>query len=274
MYPFLMTLCLHVFPLRSYTYGFIELKARETSESEVFFTSAIVRFEMCPPNGLLNVTCSQEFAAVKARFGPPSTGELVGSYKAVRPKDACDNILSGESQDLSTSVPVFALISRGNCSFDTKVANVEKAGFNAAIIYAQKNDTNLIEMKSSTPAVPVSIPAFYVSHNTGVVLMYTALLSNSTKSTLLSISIQEPSASKGTPDLQGTAMDDGRNGRSGDETGDNDVEGDSNFGERYFHICIYIWACVVVSSLIALSIVSVLDFGFLWMELFSCNILF
>lgn len=65
-------------------------------------------------------------------------------------------------------------------------------------------------------------------------------------------------------------MEDGRNGGSGSDIGGGDVEGDSNFGERYFHICIYIWACVVVSSLIALSIVRIsLIFWFALIRVFS-----
>ncbi|CAL1530568.1 unnamed protein product, partial [Lymnaea stagnalis] len=91
-----------------------------------------------------------------------------------------------------------------------------------------------------TTTVPVSIPAYFVNI-TGGSLLTSAQANSSRRSTLITVLTQ--SSTHGP--MQGTNVDTGAGGESDD---------DDLFGEHYFHICIYIWACVVVSSLIALSV--------------------
>lgn len=96
-------------------------------------------------------------------------------------------------------------------------------------------------MEMQTTAVPVSIPAYFVNITSGS-LLTSAQANASRRSTLITVLAQ--SSTHGP--IQGTNVDAGAGGESDDD--------DDLFGEHYFHICIYIWACVVVSSLIALSV--------------------
>lgn len=54
----------------------------------------------------------------------------------------------------------------GNCSFDLKVHNAQRAGFSAVIIYNSESD-NLIKM-SSSGSFSILIPAVFVGHSSGV----------------------------------------------------------------------------------------------------------
>lgn len=74
-----------------------------------------------------------------------------------------------------------ALIQRtpnGNCSFDVKVLNAQKAGFSAVIIYNSDSD-NLIKM-SSSGKYSIKIPSVFVGHSTGLEISYFFTYENKT----------------------------------------------------------------------------------------------
>lgn len=56
----------------------------------------------------------------------------------------------------------------GNCSFDLKVYNAQKAGFAAVIVYNSESD-NLIKM-SSSGLYNIRIPSVFVGHSSGLEL--------------------------------------------------------------------------------------------------------
>lgn len=53
----------------------------------------------------------------------------------------------------------------GNCSFDLKVYNAQRAGFSAVIIYNSESN-NLIKM-SSSGGLSILIPSVFVGHSNG-----------------------------------------------------------------------------------------------------------
>ncbi|CAG5127718.1 unnamed protein product [Candidula unifasciata] len=89
----------------------------------------------------------------------------------------------------------------------------------------------------------MSLSAYFINYTSGSI--FTSVQINSSSSHLLTI-LTHTTAHP--PVL-------GQNNNQGNKVSVSDNgEDDDSFGEHYFHICIYIWACVVVSSLIALSV--------------------
>lgn len=72
--------------------------------------------------------------------------------------------------NISESKKWIALIIRtpsvfGNCSFDLKIYNAQRAGFSAAIIYNSESDS-LIKM-SSSGGFSIVIPSVFIGHSNG-----------------------------------------------------------------------------------------------------------
>ena len=65
-----------------------------------------------------------------------------GTLQVAQPLDACSPLMNkakpGEGRRLS-----FALIKKGNCTFEYKVRNAQAAGFSAAIVYNNGKNNNL-----------------------------------------------------------------------------------------------------------------------------------
>ncbi|KAE8668494.1 Receptor-like proteiny region, transmembrane domain- and RING domain-containing protein 5 [Hibiscus syriacus] len=92
-----------------------------------------------------NVTLS--FDDVEANFAPPVKGSgKCGVLYLANPVDACSD-LSNNVEKVSNITSPFALVIRGGCSFDEKVRRVQKAGFEAAIVY-DNNDSFLVASNS------------------------------------------------------------------------------------------------------------------------------
>lgn len=70
----------------------------------------------------------------------------------------------------------------GNCSFDLKVYNAERAGFAAAIIFNSESDS-LIKM-SSSGAFSIHIPAVFIGHSSGVEIAQAYTYANHTYAVL------------------------------------------------------------------------------------------
>ncbi|XP_059141527.1 uncharacterized protein LOC131929383 isoform X2 [Physella acuta] len=88
-------------------------------------------------------------------------------------------------------------------------------------------------------AMEPPIPGYFINFTSGTIV--SSIPANSSRPPLLTILTQTTSHVQ----VQGSNNEQDE----GSESNDEDL-----FGEHYFHICIYIWACVVVSSLIALSV--------------------
>jgi hypothetical protein len=66
----------------------------------------------------------------------------------------------------------------GNCSFDLKVFNAQRAGFAAVIIFNSESD-NLIKM-SSSGLYNIKIPAVFVGHSNGIEISQSYTYENKT----------------------------------------------------------------------------------------------
>ncbi|CAI7814262.1 unnamed protein product [Closterium sp. NIES-54] len=104
---------------------------------------------------------------VDANFGGiiPSSG-IRGVLRRAEPLDACQPLASRAKH----SERAFALITRGNCLFDTKVLNAQVAGYAAAIVFNNEDNDELISM-SARNVWDVAIPAVYISHADGHLLL-------------------------------------------------------------------------------------------------------
>ncbi|TYI29237.1 hypothetical protein ES332_A05G302500v1 [Gossypium tomentosum] len=112
-----------------------------------------------------NITLS--FDDVEANFAPAieGTGQCGILYLA-NPLDACSD-LSNKVEKGSNITSPFALVIRGGCSFDDKVRRVQKAGFEAAIVY-DNDDGFLVAMAGN--AAGIKIHAVFVSKASGEIL--------------------------------------------------------------------------------------------------------
>ncbi|CAI5934386.1 unnamed protein product [Closterium sp. NIES-65] len=104
------------------------------------------------------------------RFSPlrgiiPSSG-IRGVLRRAEPLDACQPLASRAKR----AERAFALITRGNCLFDTKVLNAQVAGYAAAIVFNNEDNDELISM-SARNVWDVAIPAVYISHADGHLLL-------------------------------------------------------------------------------------------------------
>ncbi|KAK8677482.1 hypothetical protein V6N13_143017 [Hibiscus sabdariffa] len=112
-----------------------------------------------------NVTLS--FDDVEANFAPPVKGSgKCGVLYLANPPDACED-LSNNVEKASNVTSPFALVIRGGCSFDEKVRRVQKAGFEAAIVY-DNDDGFLVAMAGN--ASGIQIHAVFVSKASGEIL--------------------------------------------------------------------------------------------------------
>lgn len=68
---------------------------------------------------------------------------VYGVLQLAEPPDAC-TLLPNEAVRGEGAYSPFALIIRGSCTFEDKVRNVQGAGFRAAIIYNNEDNTDLV----------------------------------------------------------------------------------------------------------------------------------
>ncbi|GJP32616.1 hypothetical protein CLOM_g17228 [Closterium sp. NIES-68] len=104
---------------------------------------------------------------VDANFGGviPSSG-IRGVLRIAEPLDACQPL----AHRVKRAERAFALITRGNCLFDTKVLNAQLAGYAAAIVFNNEDSEELISM-SGRNVWDVAIPAVYIAHADGLLLL-------------------------------------------------------------------------------------------------------
>ncbi|KAJ4963602.1 hypothetical protein NE237_023541 [Protea cynaroides] len=111
---------------------------------------------------------SVTFVDATARFavGVNRSG-ICGALYVADPPDACSS-LGNQSDYEATDKVRFALIVRGNCSFEDKIRNAQEGGFRAAIVYDDRDRKNLISMIGNPEGI--SLHAVFVSKLAGETL--------------------------------------------------------------------------------------------------------
>ncbi|KAL9446330.1 hypothetical protein AB3S75_014073 [Citrus x aurantiifolia] len=110
-----------------------------------------------------NVTLS--FDDIEANFAPAIRGSGdCGVLYVAEPLDACSNLTS-KVEKVSNMSSAFVLTIRGGCSFEDKVRNAQKAGFEAAIVYDNEDDGVLVAMAGNSAGI--KIHAVFVSKASG-----------------------------------------------------------------------------------------------------------
>ncbi|KAM7278396.1 hypothetical protein ACFE04_005530 [Oxalis oulophora] len=113
-----------------------------------------------------NLTLS--FDDIEANFAPAIQGSgLCGVLYVAEPLNACSNLTNKIVKGSNGSSP-FVLIVRGDCSFEEKVRNAQKAGFKAAIVYDNEDDGILVAMAGN--ASGIKIPSVFISQESGETL--------------------------------------------------------------------------------------------------------
>ncbi|XWS33873.1 hypothetical protein CRYUN_Cryun22dG0120300 [Craigia yunnanensis] len=108
---------------------------------------------------------SISFPDLPAKFarGMNRTG-VCGALEVADPLDAC-NPLRNEFDSNKTDPIRFALIIRGDCSFEEKIRNAQSGGFSAAIVFDDKDRGNLVYMMVNPKGIEVL--AVFVSRSAG-----------------------------------------------------------------------------------------------------------
>ncbi|KAE8668906.1 coniferylaldehyde 5- hydroxylase [Hibiscus syriacus] len=118
------------------------------------FSSAIVVLE----------PFSIAFPDIPTKFARWNSTRLCGAIEVADPLDACTP-LRNEFGSNKTDSTRFALIIRGNCSFDEKIRKAQSGGFSAAIVYEDKDMSNLVYMMVNPKGI--NILAVFVSKSAG-----------------------------------------------------------------------------------------------------------
>lgn len=82
---------------------------------------------------------------------------IMGMLHKASPVDACSPLVPS-LHPARGSLPLFVLIERGVCNFDVKMRNAQEAGFEAAIVYNNQDDHELVTSMPSFP-IPLNVIA-------------------------------------------------------------------------------------------------------------------
>ncbi|TYI01399.1 hypothetical protein ES332_A11G197800v1 [Gossypium tomentosum] len=118
------------------------------------FSSAIVVFE----------PFSISFPDLPAKFARGNNTAVCGALQVADPSDACTP-LRNEFGSNKTGPTRFALIIRGNCSFEEKIRKAQSGGFSAAIVYDDQDRGSLVSMMANPTGI--KILAVFVSKSAG-----------------------------------------------------------------------------------------------------------
>ncbi|XP_077231345.1 receptor homology region transmembrane domain ring H2 motif protein 1 [Tasmannia lanceolata] len=92
---------------------------------------------------------------------------ICGALYVSDPLDACSSLQNAPIPGDPDRVR-FALIERGNCTFEVKVRNAQEAGFRAAVVYDDQENSNLISMIGDSEGILVH--AVFISKAAGEIL--------------------------------------------------------------------------------------------------------
>ncbi|TYI88802.1 hypothetical protein E1A91_D03G008800v1 [Gossypium mustelinum] len=99
-----------------------------------------------------------------AKFAIGNNTGVCGALEVADPLDACSPLRNDFGSNQSDSIR-FALIIRGDCSFEEKIRNAQNKGFSAAIVYDDKYSNNLVYMMVNPKGIKVL--AVFVSKSAG-----------------------------------------------------------------------------------------------------------
>ncbi|KAG9442642.1 hypothetical protein H6P81_018496 [Aristolochia fimbriata] len=109
------------------------------------------------------------FDDAPATFAVPVGGsEICGTLYVADPLKACSPIRNNSLSGKTVAVARFALVERGECSFDEKVRNAQDAGFGAVLVYDDLDEKSLTSMMGNPEGV--KIHAVFVSKSAGDIL--------------------------------------------------------------------------------------------------------
>ncbi|CAN6541520.1 unnamed protein product [Malus baccata var. baccata] len=112
------------------------------------------------PSGILVADLPAKFA------GPVSSSEICGVLLVSDPLHACSPLRNG-IQASETDITRFALVERGECTFEDKVQHAQDAGFHAVIVYDDRKE-KLVHMMINSKNV--TIRSVFVSKASGEML--------------------------------------------------------------------------------------------------------
>ncbi|XP_030535952.1 receptor homology region, transmembrane domain- and RING domain-containing protein 1 isoform X2 [Rhodamnia argentea] len=114
---------------------------------------------------VLKPSSTTSFEDLPAKFAVDvdETG-ICGALEIADPADACSALRDGVRSN-GTDLIRFALIVRGNCSFEDKIVSAQTAGFGAVIVYDDRERADLVYMMVNPKGI--TIPAVFVSNEAG-----------------------------------------------------------------------------------------------------------
>ncbi|GKV41445.1 hypothetical protein SLEP1_g48981 [Rubroshorea leprosula] len=108
---------------------------------------------------------SAVFPDLPAKFGRNlNSSGICGALVVVDPENACSSLRNGVRSN-RTDQKRFALIVRGDCAFEEKIRNAQDGGFDAAIVYDDRNRGSLVYMMVDPKEITVH--AVFVSKAAG-----------------------------------------------------------------------------------------------------------
>ncbi|CAH8281128.1 unnamed protein product [Arabidopsis lyrata] len=113
---------------------------------------------------------SASFADLPAKFdGSVTKNGICGALYVADPLDGCSPLLHAAASNWTQqSTTKFALIIRGECSFEDKLLNAQNSGFQAVIVYDNIDNEDLIVMKVNPQ--DITVDAVFVSNVAGEIL--------------------------------------------------------------------------------------------------------
>ncbi|XVE87445.1 hypothetical protein DITRI_Ditri18aG0118100 [Diplodiscus trichospermus] len=109
---------------------------------------------------------SISFPDLPAKFARGANNKVCGAVELADPLDACTSLPPRNYSGSDKTDPIkFALIIRGNCSFEEKIRNGQSVGFSAANVYDDKDRGNLVYMTVNPKGIKVL--AVFVSKSAG-----------------------------------------------------------------------------------------------------------
>ncbi|XP_039012369.1 receptor homology region, transmembrane domain- and RING domain-containing protein 1-like isoform X2 [Hibiscus syriacus] len=99
-----------------------------------------------------------------AKFAVGNNTSVCGALEVAVPLDACTTLRNEFGSNKSDTVR-FALIIRGNCSFEEKIRNAQNGGFSAAIVFDDKYSSNLVYMMVNPKGI--NVLAVFISKSSG-----------------------------------------------------------------------------------------------------------
>ncbi|KAF8104518.1 hypothetical protein N665_0171s0024 [Sinapis alba] len=133
----------------------------------LLLASAPFLFQLSSATVVLN-SISASFPHLPAKFdGSVPRNGICGALFVADPLDGCSPLLlpSNYTQQRTTK---FALIIRGGCSFEDKLLHAQNSGFQAAIVYDNLDNEDLLIMKVNTQEIKLT--SIFISNVAGDIL--------------------------------------------------------------------------------------------------------